>query len=170
MLDALAVDQVRELSWRQYPARLELHERQQILITGHDALGAAGLGEPENVQVLGIAACIRLDCSWPVDLAVLTKQMHNRRDSCIRELDLLPKAPADLVEQLRTHEDDMCVKTDLEDGLAETTSGERRHDHIGVEQHFHEMALKTSSSVKNPCASAKGRTFLRRERYFSTAT
>lgn len=45
--------------------------------------------------------------------------------------------------------------------LAESMGGEARQQHVGVEDDPHETALKTSSSVTNPWASARGTVIFR---------
>jgi len=170
MLDASSVDEVRELSWRQNLAGLELPQRQEVLVTSHDAFGAACMCEPEDVQVLGIAASLRPNARRLVECAVHVKVVDDGLNGARRQFDLLAQILVDLVKQFSAHEQVVCVEADLEYDFAQTMRSEGRDDYIGVKQNSHEIALNTSSSVRKPCASAKGRAFWRRARNCSTAT
>ena len=50
----------------------------------------------------------------------------------------------------------MAVKTYCDNSFAQPARAEGGQQNIAVQHHLHEMALNTSSSVKNPWASAKG--------------
>src|SRR3982751_6042985 len=75
-----------------------------------------------------------------------------------------------LVQHVFGSDDLVFVQADGHKLLAEATRGEGGQENIGVQDDLHETALKTSSSVRKPCASARGRVCLRKARNCSAAT
>jgi hypothetical protein len=71
-------------------------------------------------------------------------------NNATRKLDFLPKISKNLIYQLLAEHNLMAVETKLNNGFTETARSESSNDNIGVKDYLHEMALKTSSSVRNP--------------------
>ena len=78
--------------------------------------------------------------------------------------------PYDLIQQLNAQDYLVPTEAELEDRFTQPTRSERSDDNICVKNNLHEIALKTSSSVRYPWASANGSTFFRKGTEFSTAT
>lgn len=65
-----------------------------------------------------------------------------------------------LLKNVVAQYDFMFQKAHLKEFGAQPSNSEGGDDDIGIEDYFHRMLLKTSSSVSSPSASAKGSTCL----------
>jgi hypothetical protein len=86
-----------------------------------------------------------------------------------RNAELAREVPAKLVEDVNGGDEVVAHEAGLDQGLAEAARRERREQQVRVEEDPRETAWKTSSSARNPCASAKRSTRPRNARKRSTA-
>ena len=81
-------------------------------------------------------------------------------------LDLIRRIVEFRVKENTNGRDEHLVLIDaqFEKGMTKAFSCEGRDQDIGIQNNFHEIERKTSSSVRSPCASANGSTLFRRRR------
>lgn len=142
------MDQVGKLARCQYPAPANLSQNEQIVIAGYQAIRAASHGQTDDVKIVGIAADLRDGRKAGQNFTVVPEETDDLIGCGLGQPDLPPQISMDLLQQLFVDQYLVAVEAEFEDDLTESVGGERRHADVGVEHHSHEIALKTSSSVR----------------------
>jgi hypothetical protein len=81
---------------------------------------------------------------------MLTQKLTDVLNDVTRKFDLLAQIPHNFFQQFLAEHNLMAVKAKLHKGFAEPTRSKSSNNDVGVKDYLHEMALKTSSSVRNP--------------------
>jgi hypothetical protein len=165
-----SVQVVPECPWRQN-AHLA-HDSQSLdrRITGHEDVGSPGNRFSNNARVIvvhrrndwfsGFNQCIR----------VLPHELDDFVGACRGKLDLLTHRSPQLDEHPGPRNQFVFEQDQLKQVCTQTPGSEGAYKDVCVEKNPQERALKISSSVRSPCASAKGSVRRRNSRNRATAT
>jgi hypothetical protein len=107
-------------------------------------------------QVVDIPARIGGHVRGPDDPPRLSKESDDLVYRTRSDLEPGLQAPAKFRQDVRGQHDLVRFQADGRQRLAQAPRAEGRHQDMGVRDDLHETALKTSSSVRNPSAWAKG--------------
>jgi len=158
-----------EGSRRENGSPAELPEVQQVAVACDETVGLSGQRGAEDGQVRAVAAGVGRESGRDNDRCVLAKERDDGLGLRPGDFEFSAQVAAQFLQDGLREDDVVARKADLQDGVAQAARGEGSHQDVGVEDDFHERASKTSSSVRNPWASAKGAVFRRRARNFSAA-
>ena len=145
-------------------------QREQIVVAGDEVIGLSGFRQPQDVQIVGVAAGVGGNGGGLQQRSIFAEQPFDARHCLPLQLHFLGEISANLIQQRLAQQDFVAAQTKLEERFAQPSRGEGRHHDVGVQHDPHEMARKTSSSVNSPWASAKGSVLLRSKRNRSMAT
>jgi len=146
-----------ERPWRKDGNRMKRPEIQEFLITRDQAIGVAGNGSTENRQIVGVTYGVGGNRRGGDDVATSPEF----RDGCV---DLVGGAIEPAQAMLDKLAQDVFGQNQLYRRRQETVSQQLlanareercRQQHVGVEDHPHEMASRMSSSPRRPTASAR---------------
>ena len=132
-------------------------EIQQFLITRDQAIGLASNGSTENQQVVGVTDGVGGNWRGRDDLATSPEFRHGCVDLVGGAIELaqamLDKLAQDVLGQNQLYR--RRQETVSQQLLANAREERCRQQHVGVENHSHEMASRMSSSLRKPAASAR---------------
>ena len=129
---------------------LKSAQGEKLLVSGDKARSATGDRRAQNRQVVLVAECAARHRSRLHDLAARPQECAHGLGLGLRCLELPGKVPRHLVEDVLRQDHGVVSIDDLQQSLAEPVRGETRQQHVRVEDHPHETALKMSSSVTKP--------------------
>ena len=169
-LEALASQDLPELSGRDDHERADRLDPLQRRIPGDEQLGATGegLAEERGIGMVGICSG-RFGVVDDLD-GLARDELDDRGQLRRRKLHLLAKRRVELTEQVAPDVELVLEQDELHHLGAHSPCRKRAHQHVGVEKDPHETARKTSPPATSPYASANGRLFFRSSRNRATAT
>ena len=135
---------------------------EQLLITRHKDGRRSRDGRAQYGKVIFVSNRSARHGDRFHDFTVCPQPGNGCIDLSLGCLELSSLVLRDLAQDVRGENDHMVTKDERHQGLTQTVRGDGRQYHVRVEHHPHETALKMSSSVMNPCDSARGTIIFRR--------
>lgn len=129
---------------------MKLLQNEKVPVACYDAIRAGGYRDPENFDIVRIPTKVHCEGNWTDHICMFPQKLADVFNDTSRKLDFLPEISENLANQFLGEHNLMAVETKFHNGFTETARSESSNDDVGVKDYLHEMALKTSSSVRNP--------------------
>jgi len=157
----LSAETVVEIPRRKDGDAAKEAEYEQFLITRHEDGRRSRDGRAQHGKVVFVSNGSERHGDWLHDFTVCPQHGDSRIGLSLGGLELSSIVLRDLAQDVLGEDDHMVTEDERHQGLTQSVRGDGRQQHVRVEHHPHETALKISSSVMNPCASARGTVIFR---------
>ena len=133
-------------------------DAEQVLIAGHEDICTAGDGGRQYPAVCRVADRKRVRSRWFLYNFNTAEDSLDGCDGFVRQPQFFLQRPTQFVKVDLADDQFMFREADPKDIGAEAARGKSGDENIRIQTNPQEIALKISSSVRNPRASAKGST------------
>ena len=148
--------------WRKDGRAAERCEFKQVMIAGDKAVGMGRQCRAENRQVAFVRALAWFDRERIDEFSLAGEKTNDLFHLGGRHFELAFQVSFQFVEDVARKHQGVGIQADRDDRITNSPGSEAGQKHVAIKNDPHENALKTSSSVKKPAASAKGMALARK--------